>query len=165
METQDEFFQYLEEIYEQQAYCLEDLKSYVGLPDDDPDLLIFAKSKNYFPVTNQPEWTDKLAEVFSMRWKDRDEKRTTYYSFDSHTTMNIFNTTYDDGGSSLFVVTLEGGEFGVEFFARFDGVWHFEPKWVKEAPLLKQWLQAPKAVIAVYSANDVYLEPSPGWIT
>ena len=30
--------------------------------------------------------------------------------------------------------------------------------------VLKQWLQAPKTVIAVYSANDVYLEPSPGWI-
>lgn len=164
MEIQDDFFQYLEEIYEQQAYCLEDVKSYVRLPDDDPDLLAFAESKNYFPVTNRPEWTDKLAELFGMRWKDRDEKRTTYYGFDAHTTMNIFNRTYDNGGSSLFVVTLEGGEFGVEFSAQLDGDWRFEPKWVKEAPLLKQWLQAPKAVIAVYSANDVYLEPSPGWI-
>ena len=155
METQDEFFQYLEEIYEQQAYCLEDVKSYVRLPDDDPDLLAFAESKNYFPVMSRPEWTDKLAELFGMRWKDRDEKRTTYYSFDSHTTMNIFNRTYEDGGSSLFVVTLEGGEFGVEFIAQLDGDWHFEPKWVKEAPLLKQWLQAPKAVIAVYSERCV----------
>lgn len=164
METQDEFFQYLDEIYETQAYCLEDLKTYVGLPDDDPDLLAFAKSKNYIPVTKQPEWADQLAELFSMRWKDRDEKRTTYYSFDSQTTMNIFNATYEDGGSSLFVVTLEGGTFGVEFRARLNGDWSFEPKWVKEAPLLKQWLQAPKTVIAVYSNNDVYLEPSPGWI-
>ena len=164
METQDEFFQYLKDIYVQQAHCLEGLKSYVGLSDDDPDLLEFARSKNYFPVTHQPEWADKLAELFSMRWKDRDEKRTTYYSFDSRTTMNIFNATYDDGGSSVFEVTLEGGEFGVEFIVRFDGEWRYEAKWVKEEALLQHWLQAPKAVIAVYSANDVYLEPSPGWI-
>ena len=166
METEDDFdfFEYLEQIYVQQANCLEGLKSYVGLPDDDPDLLAFAKSKNYFPVTNQTDWAGKLTELFSMRWKDRDEKRTTYYSFDSHTTMNIFNAAYDDGGSSLFEVTLEGGEFGMEFIARLDGDWCFEVKWVKGEHLLKQWLQAPKAVIAVYSANDVYLEPSPGWI-
>lgn len=164
METQEEFFQYLEDIYEQQAHCLESLKSYVGLPDDDPDLLAFAKSKNYFPVTNQPEWAGKLSELFSMRWKDRDEKRTTNYAFDPDATMNVFNGTYDDGGSSLFEVTLEGGEFGVEFIVRLDGEWRYEVKWVKGAHLLEQWLQAPKAVIAVYSANDVYLEPSPGWI-
>jgi len=164
METQDEFFQYLEVIYEQQAHCLESLKSYVGLSDDDPNLLEFAKSKNYFPVTNQPGWTDQLAEVFSMRWKDRDEKRTTYYSFDSRTTMNIFNATYDDGQSTLFEVTLEGGDFGVEFIVRLDGDWRYEAKWVKEEALLREWFHAPKEVLAVYSANDVYLEPSPGWI-
>lgn len=78
MKTEDEFFQYLEDIYEQQAQSLVGLKGYVRLPDDDPDLLEFARSKNYFPVTKQPEWAEKLAEVFSMRWKDRDEKRTTF---------------------------------------------------------------------------------------
>lgn len=164
METQDEFFQYLEEIYQQQAYSLEGLKSYVGLPDDDPDLLAFAKSKNYFPVTNRPKWTDKLAELFGMRWKDRDEKYSTYYCFDSHTTMSILNANCGDGGSLLFEVILEGGEFGVEFIARLDGDWRYEAKWVKEEALLREWFHAPKEVIAVYSANDVYLEPSPGWI-
>lgn len=164
MKIEDEYFQYLEDIYEQQAQSLEGLKSYVRLPDDDPDLLAFARSRNYFPVTNQPEWTEKLAELFSMRWKDRDEKRTTYYYFDEYACMNIFNATYDNGGSSVFEVTLEGGQFGVEFVVRFDGSWHYEVKWVKEEQLLKQWLQIPKVVIAVHSANDVYLEPTPGWI-
>lgn len=165
METDDEFFQYLEEIYEQQAYCLESLKSYVGLSDDDPDLLEFAKLKSFFPVASQPEWIGKLAELFSMRWKDRDEKRTTYYGFDSGATMNIFNPAAEDGVLSVFEVTVEGGEFGLEFIARLEGdSWGFKAKWVKGEPLLKQWLQAPKTVIAVYSANDVYLEPEPGWI-
>lgn len=164
MKTEDEFFQYLEDIYEQQAQSLVGLKGYVRLPDDDPDLLEFARSKNYLPVTKQPEWAGKLAEVFSMRWKDRDEKRTTFYHFDGNTCMNIFNAAYEDGGSSLFEVTLEGGQFGVEFVVRFDGSWHYEVKWVKGEQLVKQWLNAPKVVIAVHSANDVYLEPTPGWI-
>ena len=40
MLTQDEFFQYLEDIYVQQAHCLESLKSYVRLSDDDPDVAV-----------------------------------------------------------------------------------------------------------------------------
>ena len=164
METQDEFFQYLEDIYVQQAHCLESLKSYVGLSDDDPDLLEFARSKNYFPVTHQPEWADKLAELFSMRWKDRDEKRTTYYSFDSDTTMNIFNATYDGGGSSVFEVTLEGGEFRGGVYCSIRRRVALRSEVGEGRTLLQHWLQAQKAVIAVYSANDVYLEPSPGWI-
>lgn len=78
--------------------------------------------------------------------------------------MNIFNAAYEDGGSSLFEVTLEGGQFGVEFVVRFDGSWHYEVKWMKGEQLVKQWLNAPKVVIAVHSANDVYLEPTAGWI-
>jgi len=160
----NEYFQYLEDIYAQQAHSLEGLKCYVRLPDDDADLLAFARIKNYRPVARQPEWAEKLAEVFGLRWTDRDKKRTTYYCFDEHVTMNVFNATYDDGGSSVFEVTLDGEQFGVEFIARFDGRWQYEVKWVKEEELVKMWLQAPKVVIAVHSANDVYLEPERGWV-
>ena len=44
MKNEDEYFQYFEDIYQQQAQSLEGLKFYVRLLDDDPDLLEFARS-------------------------------------------------------------------------------------------------------------------------
>ena len=62
MLTQDEFFQYLEDIYVQQAHYLESLKSYVRLSDDDPDVAVTGAASRtkspwhrVVPVTSLPK--------------------------------------------------------------------------------------------------------------
>ncbi len=124
METQDEFFQYLEEIYEQQAHCLEDLKSYVGLPEcTDPDLSPNLCQKSELFSCDEPAGVDltNLLKCSACAGRTVTKNVRPDDSFDSHTTMNIFRERTKTAGSSLFVVTLEGGEFGVEFIAQLHG--------------------------------------------
>jgi hypothetical protein len=154
-----DFEEYLEDVYAQQGYSLEDTMGYYDRSDDDPDLLAFAKGKGFDRVRIQPEWAEELSNLFDLRWKGRDQKQSTDYWFDDHTRMNVFNREKGTNRPPEFMVSVDGNDFGVEFVAWFDGAWRYDVKWLKQEPQLKTWLQSPKEVVGVNSANNVYLDP------